>query len=70
MSQVMLARVTCPNCSNQFQAPVEQILDVGTDPNAKMRVLNGLVNVLNQNAYMGQPVPHGLVHEPPPIEND
>ncbi len=45
MSQVLLARVTCPNCHNQFQTPVEQILDVRTDPNAKMRVLNGLVNV-------------------------
>jgi len=41
----MLARVTCPNCNKQFQTPIEQILDVGTDPNAKMRVLNSLVNV-------------------------
>ncbi len=45
MPQAMLARVTCPNCNNQFQTPVEQILDVGTDPDAKMRVLNGLVNL-------------------------
>ena len=45
MPQAMLARVTCPNCNNQFQTPVEQILDVGTDPNAKMRVFNGQVNV-------------------------
>jgi hypothetical protein len=45
MSQVLLARVTCPNCQGQIQAPVEQIIDVRKDPNAKMRVLNGLVNV-------------------------
>jgi hypothetical protein len=45
MPQVMVARVTCPNCQNQFQAPVEQILDVKADPSAKVRVLNGLVNV-------------------------
>lgn len=45
MPQMMLARVTCPNCRNQFQTPVEQILDVRADPGAKMRVLNGLVNM-------------------------
>jgi len=45
MSQVLLARITCPSCQNQFQVPIEEILDVRTDPNAKMRVLNGLVNV-------------------------
>jgi len=45
MPQVLLARVTCPNCRNPFQSPVEQLLDVRADPGAKMRVLNGLVNV-------------------------
>jgi hypothetical protein len=45
MPPVMLARVTCPSCQNQFQAPVEQIVDVRQDPGAKMRVLNGLLNV-------------------------
>ena len=45
MSQVLLARTTCPNCQNQVQTPAEQILDVRKDPNAKMRVLNNLVNV-------------------------
>ena len=45
MSQVLLARITCSSCNNQFQTPVEQILDVGVDPGAKVRVLNGLVNV-------------------------
>jgi len=45
MPQVMLARVTCPKCHNPLQIPVEQILDVRADPGAKVRVLNGLVNV-------------------------
>jgi hypothetical protein len=45
MPQVLLGRITCPECQNQFQVPVEQVLDVKADPNAKMRVLNGLVNV-------------------------
>ncbi len=45
MSQVLLARTTCPNCQNQIQTPAEQILDARKDPNAKMRVLNNLVNV-------------------------
>ncbi|MDY7077522.1 MAG: CpXC domain-containing protein [Chloroflexota bacterium] len=45
MSQVMLAHITCPSCQNSFQAPVEQVLDVRNDPNAKVRVLNGLINV-------------------------
>jgi len=45
MPPAFLARVTCPNCQTQFQTPVEQVIDVRADPNAKMRVLNGLVNV-------------------------
>jgi hypothetical protein len=45
MSPVLLARATCPNCQNQIQVPVEQVVDVREDPSAKMRVLNGLVNV-------------------------
>ena len=45
MPPVMLARVTCPSCQNQFQAPVEQVVDVRQDPSAKMRVLNGLLNM-------------------------
>ncbi len=45
MSQVLLARVVCPNCQNQIQTPVEQIIDVRATPDAKRRVLNGLVNI-------------------------
>ena len=45
MPQVLLARVNCPSCGSPFQTPLEQVLDVRADPGAKMRVLNGLVNV-------------------------
>lgn len=44
MPTVYVARVTCANCQNQFEAPVEQVLDVRADPSAKVRVLNGMVN--------------------------
>ena len=44
MPQRLVARVTCPSCRQQYQAPVEQILDVRADPSAKNRVLNGIVN--------------------------
>lgn len=45
MSPVYATRITCPNCQNQFQTLVEQIIDVRVDPNAKVRLLNGLINV-------------------------
>ncbi|MFW6136310.1 MAG: CpXC domain-containing protein [Chloroflexota bacterium] len=45
MPQETVARVTCPACNQPFQARVQQILDVGEDPTAKTRVLNGVVNV-------------------------
>ena len=45
MPQQRVARVNCPNCGQPFQAPVQQILDIGEDPSAKARVLNGLTNV-------------------------
>lgn len=45
MPQTMIARITCPSCQNQFQMPLEQIVDVRANPSAKGRVLNGLINV-------------------------
>ena len=45
MPQTMVARITCPSCQNQFQMPLEQIVDVRANPGAKARVLNGLINV-------------------------
>ncbi len=46
MSQVFVTQLTCPSCQNQFPAPVDRVLDVSEDPSVKMRVLNGLVNVV------------------------
>jgi len=66
MPQAMVARVTCPNCQNQFQTPVEQILDVKNDPGAKGRLLNGMVNVSvcpHCNARGGLGIPF-LYHDP------
>ncbi len=42
---IYATRITCPNCQNQFQTLVEQIVDVRVDPNAKTRLLNGLINI-------------------------
>ncbi len=66
MSQTMLARVTCPSCRNQFQTPIEQILDARADPSAKIRMFNGLVNVA-QCPHCGMNGPLGLpflYHDP------
>ena len=47
MPQQTVARitVTCPACRQPFQTPVQQILDVKEDPSAKVRVLNGVINI-------------------------
>ncbi len=37
--------VTCPNCQNQFAAPVATIIDVGQTPEAKSLLLSGRLNV-------------------------
>ncbi len=39
------AAVGCPACGNRFQTPIEQILDVRVDPQAKARAMSGQVNV-------------------------
>lgn len=39
-------QVQCPNCRQPIVAEVEQLFDVGTDPQAKQKLLNGNVNVL------------------------
>ncbi len=40
-----LARVNCPACGAAFQTPVEQVLDVRIDPEARQRMLSGAVNI-------------------------
>ncbi len=39
------AKVNCPVCGSSFRTPVEQIIDVRVDPEAKQRVLGGNMNV-------------------------
>ncbi|MBN1285261.1 MAG: CpXC domain-containing protein [Anaerolineae bacterium] len=38
--------MTCPNCSQPFSAILEQVIDVGSNPQAKLRLLNNELNVL------------------------
>ncbi len=45
MSQRMVAQVTCMNCNRHFDTPIEQVLDVGLDRDAKKRLLMGQVNL-------------------------
>lgn len=44
MSPRYFANVTCPGCGTRFQTPVQQILDVRANPEAKNRVMSGMVN--------------------------
>lgn len=44
MAQPVPTSIVCPNCRHQYSALVEQLLDVGTDPSAKARLLNGQIN--------------------------
>ncbi|HQE92457.1 MAG TPA: CpXC domain-containing protein [Anaerolineae bacterium] len=45
MLQRYYATVACPACGTRFQTPIEQILDVRVNPEAKNRLLSGAINV-------------------------
>ncbi|MCC7447298.1 MAG: CpXC domain-containing protein [Anaerolineae bacterium] len=45
MVQSLGTQITCPNCRQPFTAPIEQLIDVGRDPQAKARLLAGRTNV-------------------------
>ena len=47
MSQVVRTTLTCPRCGHMFPAIIEQIIDVGRDPQAKARFLSGRVNMIS-----------------------
>jgi hypothetical protein len=65
----MIARVTCPNCQNQFQTPIEQVIDVRADPGAKGRVLNGVVNMaVCPHCGMGGPLNLPFLYHDPEKE--
>jgi hypothetical protein len=40
-----VTRINCPNCGKPFSAEVNQLFDVGHDPEAKQILLSGMVNV-------------------------
>ncbi len=46
MTQVVRTTLACPRCGHRFPAIVEQILDVGRDPQVKARFLSGRVNMV------------------------
>lgn len=46
MSQVVRTSLTCPRCGTPFTAIIEQIIDVGRDPQAKQRFLSGRINMI------------------------
>src|SRR5579859_6198908 len=39
-------QITCPNCHQPFSAVLEQVIDVGRDPQAKARLLAGRTNLV------------------------
>ncbi len=45
MVQPLATQITCPNCRQPFSAVLEQIIDVGRDPQAKARLLAGRTNL-------------------------
>jgi hypothetical protein len=46
MSQVVRTTISCPHCRTSFPAIIEQIIDVGRDPQAKIRFLSGRANMI------------------------
>jgi len=46
MATQAVTSVTCPNCRTRFSAPIEQIVDAQTNPEAKTRLLSGQINVV------------------------
>ena len=66
MSQVVRTTLSCPRCGHTFPAIVEQIVDVGQDPQAKARFLSGRVNMVTcpncgHSLAVGTPL---LYHDP------
>lgn len=59
-------QVQCPNCKQSVVMEVEQLFDVGTDPQAKQRLLSGTVNVLRcpHCRYQGNIATPIIYHDP------
>src|SRR5690554_1646080 len=66
MSQAVRTQITCPRCGQSFTGIIEQIIDVGEDPQAKQRFLSGQINMLTC-PNCGNPVAIGtplVYHDP------
>jgi hypothetical protein len=66
MSQVVQTTLGCPRCGQSFSAIIEQLIDVGRDPQAKARFLSGRVNMVTcpqcgHTMAVGTPL---LYHDP------
>ncbi len=46
MAQPIGTPIRCPQCGQPFSAVLEQLIDVGRDPQAKLRLLSGRTNVV------------------------
>lgn len=59
-------QVPCPNCRQPVMVEVEQLFDVGVDPQAKQRLLNGIANVIRcpNCGYQGQLAMPIIYHDP------
>jgi len=61
--------VSCPRCRQPVVADIEQLFDMGTDPQAKQKLLSGIFNVVQcpSCGYTGQ-TPRPLVYHDPEKE--
>ncbi|NMC52308.1 MAG: hypothetical protein GYA48_01545, partial [Chloroflexi bacterium] len=61
--------VACPRCRQPVIADIEQLFDMGTDPQAKQKLLSGMFNVIQcpSCGYTGQ-TPRPLVYHDPQKE--
>ena len=61
-----LTQINCPNCRNPIQVAINQLIDVGHDPEAKSQLLSGGHNhiVCNICSYQGQIATPLVYHDP------
>ena len=59
-------RINCPNCRQPVVAEIEQLFDVGADPQAKQRLLSGGANVIQCQScgYVGNIATPMVYHDP------
>lgn len=62
-------QMSCPRCRQPLLAEVEQVFDLGVDPQAKQRLLSGQVNIANcQNCGYQGPLATPIVYHDPSKE--